>query len=419
MQIDMLLAGMDCTCGRHHSCNIRHVVIGKGAIASLGEITDGYTSILLVADENTFRAAGAQTENALAGKKICKVVFSGESVLIPNEEAIDTVTGQIDGIDLIIGIGSGVIQDLCKYVSHFNGIPYYIVATAPSMDGYTSSGAAMILGGMKVTVSAGVPAAIVADTDVLKNAPMDMIQAGYGDIVGKYSALNDWRLSRIVNDEYFCQEIYDLTLDMVQQTLNLADGLMKREENSVKVLMEALVIVGIAMSFAGSSRPASGSEHHLSHFFEITGIVHGEDYFPHGIDVAYSTVVTAELREKLLQQPWPEIQYRPQRDAYIAELSRIYGPVAEGCIALQDKVGLYQKDMLSIYQAKEQEIRSVLAEMPAAGEIRKMLEAVGLEMDAFEKMYSPEKIRDAIAYAKELKDRYTVLWMYYDLFGGQ
>ena len=419
MQIDMLLAGMDCTCGRHHSCNIRHVVIGKGAIASLGEITDGYTSILLVADENTFRAAGAQTENALAGKKICKVVFSGESVLIPNEEAIDTVTGQIDGIDLIIGIGSGVIQDLCKYVSHFNGIPYYIVATAPSMDGYTSSGAAMILGGMKVTVSAGVPAAIIADTDVLKNAPMDMIQAGYGDIVGKYSALNDWRLSRIVNDEYFCQEIYDLTLDMVQQTLNLADGLMKREENSVKVLMEALVIVGIAMSFAGSSRPASGSEHHLSHFFEITGIVHGEDYFPHGIDVAYSTVVTAELREKLLQQPWPEIQYRPQRDAYIAELSRIYGPVAEGCIALQDKVGLYQKDMLSIYQAKEQEIRSVLAEMPAAGEIRKMLEAVGLEMDAFEKMYSPEKIRDAIAYAKELKDRYTVLWMYYDLFGGQ
>jgi glycerol-1-phosphate dehydrogenase [NAD(P)+] len=183
--------------------------------------------------------------------------------------------------------------------------------------------------------------------------------------------------------------------------------------------MEALVIVGIAMSFAGSSRPASGSEHHLSHFFEITGIVHGEDYFPHGIDVAYSTVVTAELREKLLQQPWPEIQYRPQRDAYIAELSRIYGPVAEGCIALQDKVGLYQKDMLSIYQAKEQEIRSVLAEMPAAGEIRKMLEAVGLELDAFEKMYSPEKIRDAIAYAKELKDRYTVLWMYYDLFGGQ
>jgi glycerol-1-phosphate dehydrogenase [NAD(P)+] len=394
-------------------------VIGRGAISSLGAITDGYTSILLVADENTFRAAGGQTEKALAGKAIHKVIFSGESVLIPDEKAIETVTEQVAGIDLIIGIGSGVIQDLCKYVSFVHKIPYYIVATAPSMDGYASSGAAMILGGMKVTVSAGVPSAIVADTDVLKDAPMDMIQAGYGDIVGKYSALNDWKLSRIVNDEYFCQEIYDLTLDMVQQTLKLADGLMKREEASVKVLMEALVTVGIAMSFAGSSRPASGSEHHLSHFFEITGIVNDEAYFPHGIDVAYSTVVTAALREKLLLLPWPEKQYRPERDAYFAEISRIYGPVAEGCIALQDRVGRYPKDMLSVYKAKEREIRGVLAEMPSADEIRKMLQAVGLEMCAFENMYSPEKIGDAIAYAKELKDRYTVLWMYYDLFGGQ
>jgi glycerol-1-phosphate dehydrogenase [NAD(P)+] len=209
---------------------------------------------------------------------------------------------------------------------------------------------------------------------------MDMIQAGYGDIVGKYSALNDWRLSRIVNDEYFCQEIYDLTFDMVQQTLQLADGLRKREEESVRVLMEALVIVGIAMSFAGSSRPASGSEHHLSHFFEITGIVNGEDYFPHGIDVAYSTVITAMLREKLLRQTWPDVQYRPDRTSYAAEVSRIYGPVAEGCIALQDRVGRYQKDMLSVYKAKEQEIRNVLAEMPAAGDIRNMLEAVGLDV---------------------------------------
>jgi glycerol-1-phosphate dehydrogenase [NAD(P)+] len=347
------------------------------------------------------------------------VIFSGKTVLVPNEEAIERVSTHLDGVDLIVGVGSGVIQDLCKYVSHFHKIPYYIVATAPSMDGYASTGAAMILGGMKVTVPAGVPGAIIADTEVLKNAPMDMIQAGYGDIVGKYSALNDWQLSRIVNDEYFCREIYDLTFDMVKKTLALADGLKERKEESVRVLMEALVIVGIAMSFAGSSRPASGSEHHLSHFFEITGLVNGEAYFPHGIDVAYSTVITAALREKLLQQPWPQVQYRPDRAAYVAEMSRIYGPVAEGCIALQDRVGLYEKDMLTVYRAKEAQIRSVLAQMPAAGQIREMLEAVGLDMDDFDKMYTPEKVCDAIAYAKELKDRYTVLWLYYDLFGGQ
>jgi glycerol-1-phosphate dehydrogenase [NAD(P)+] len=246
---------------------------------------------------------------------------------------------------------------------------------------------------------------------------MEMIKAGYGDIVGKFSALNDWRLSQVVNGEYFCQKIYDLTFDMVRKTLALADGLLRRDGESVKVLMEALITVGIAMSFAGSSRPASGSEHHLSHYFEITGIVRGEEYFPHGIDVAYSTVITAALREKLLKTPWPETMYRLHREAYTAEIARIYGPVAEGCIALQDKVGLYEKDMLSVYLEREGQIREILTQMPKAGDIEQMLCSVGLDMAEFYRLYSPQKIADAILYAKELKDRYTVLWLNYHLFG--
>lgn len=418
MDIQELLQGADCSCGKHHSCGIQFVAIEKGAISHLTRLTRQYASILVVADENTYGVGGEKVMAALSGKTVRQVIFSGKTILIPNEAAIDRVSAQLNGIELIVGIGSGVIQDLCKYVSHSSGIPCYIVATAPSMDGYASSGAAMITGGMKVTYAVKVPDAIIADTEILKDAPMEMIQAGYGDIVGKYSALNDWQLSRIVNGEYFCQEIYDLTFDMVHKTLKLADGLLKREEESVRVLMEALVIVGIAMSFAGSSRPASGSEHHLSHYFEITGIIHGEDYFPHGIDVAYSTVVTAVLREKILTTPWPARQYRPARTAYEAEVSRIYGPVAPGCIALQDKVGLYRKDMLSVYRAKEAQIRAVLAEMPKPSEIEAMLGAVGLDMKQFCQMYSGQKIEDAVWYAKELKDRYSVLWLYYDLFGG-
>ncbi len=417
MDINELLKGLHCTCGKHHRCDIQHVVIERDAISSLRKLAEAYHSVLIVADENTFAAAGNKTLAAIAGKHFRSIIFPGNPILIPNEAAIAQITQELTDIDLIIGIGSGVIQDLCKYVSFYHNIPYFIVATAPSMDGYASTGAAMILDGMKVTVSAKVPAAIIADTEVLKQAPMDMIQAGYGDIVGKYSALNDWKLSHIVNGEYFCQYIYDLTFEMLQKTLNLADGLLKREEESVKVLMEALTVVGIAMSFAGSSRPASGSEHHLSHYFEITGIVHGEEYFPHGIDVAYSTVLTAALREQLLNQPWPETQYRPTKDAYLAELSRIYGPVAISCAALQEKVGLYKKDMLSVYKEKAHEILTVLSEMPSANEIEAMLNAAGLHMQEFNKLYSEKKITDGIAYAKELKDRYTVLWMYYDILG--
>ena len=122
-----------------------------------------------------------------------------------------------------------------------------------------------------------------------------MIKAGYGDIIGKYSALNDWKLSNLLTGEYICDFIYDLTYDCILKVRSLAKGLLTQDEESVKALMEALVLVGIAMAFAGSSRPASGSEHHLSHYFEITGIVNGEEYFPHGIDVAYSTVVTAAV----------------------------------------------------------------------------------------------------------------------------
>ena len=418
MDIQKLLQGYDCSCGCHHNCDIGFVAIENGAIAHLSQLCDGCDRILLVADENTFAVAGKQALAALAGKTVTRVIFPGSTVLIPNEAAIDRVTAALGDNQRIVGIGSGVIQDLCKYVSFQSGVPYYIVGTAPSMDGYASNGAAMITGGMKVTYSAKVPDAILADPAILKDAPMDMIRAGYGDIVGKFSALNDWKLSSLVHGEAFCQENYDLIYKMLQDTLKLADGLQKRDEESVRVLMEALVVVGIAMSFVGSSRPASGSEHHLSHYFEITGIVKNEEYFTHGIDVAYSTVITCALREKLLQNCWPDTQFRPERAAYEAEMDRIYGSVGSSCVALQDKMGRYEQNMAPIYKEKEAAIRVLLAEVPTAAEIEEMLAAVGLDMSEFYKLYSTEKINDAILWAKDLKDRYTVLWLYFDLFGG-
>ena len=415
--INQYLAGFDCTCGKHHSCPVDYVAIEHGAISHLTRLCEKYQNILVVADENTFRAAGAKTEAALQGKQYSKLIFDGSTILIPNEIAVERVQKELPGHDLIIGIGSGVMQDLCKYVSFFSGVPYFVIATAPSMDGYTSDGAAMIMGGLKVTYACGLPSVILADTEVLKDAPFEMIQAGYGDIVGKYSALNDWKLSRAVNDEYFCQKIYDMTMDSLQRTQSVAEGLVRRDEESVKILMEALIFVGIAMKFAGTSRPASGSEHHLSHYFEIVGIERGEPYFPHGIDVAFSTILMAGIREEILGKAFPDKLFRQPREEYEAEIKRVYGSAAEGCIALQDKVGNYAKNRLPVYLEKEAEIRQILAEMPSAEEITRILAAVGYDTADFYKLYDTQKIKDAIPYAKELKDRYTVLWLYYDLFG--
>ena len=414
MDINAMLSGVDCACGKRHECDIQYVYIERGAISRLREICESYKRILVVADTNTFAAAGDKTLSALGEKLYGKVIFDGSKILIPNEESVETVKAALGESDLIVGIGSGVIQDLSKYVSHTTGVPYMVVATAPSMDGYASNGAAMIMGGMKVTYSAGLPRAIVADTEVIANAPMDMIKAGYGDIVGKYSALNDWKLSNAVNGEYLCDYIYSTTMEMVEKTLTLADGLLLRDETSVGTLMEALVVVGILMSFAGSSRPASGSEHHLSHFFEIVGIVKNEEYFPHGIDVAYSTVITAKIREQLLSGEFPKSIYRESREALTEKLTRIYGSVADGCIALQDKVGNYALDRSGTYLEKEETVRAILSEMPTAREIEEMLSKVGLDISEFYSLYGEKKINEAIAYAKDLKDRYTVLWVNYD-----
>ena len=419
MNINEILKGVDCGCGKHHTCPIEKIYVERGAISHLAELTDGYTKILLVADENTYGAAGKQTEAALKGKKITKVIFDGKTVLIPDENAICEVEKQIQGQELIVGIGSGVIQDLCKYVSFFNKVPYMVVATAPSMDGYASSGAAMILKGMKETVPAGLPKAIFADTDVLRQAPMEMIKAGYGDIIGKYSALNDWELAREVNGEYFCQYIYDTTYEMIEKTLSTAKGLLNRDEESVRAVTEALMVVGIMMSFATNSRPASGSEHHLSHFFEITGIVKNQPYFAHGIDVFYSTYVTAQIREKLSTVPYPTAQFTSNSQEYKKDIENAYGSVAGGCIALQEKVGFYKKDRVSVYNSKEKEVRAILSKMPKAQQIKEMLDLVELDLDEFYKLYGEDKINTAVKYAKDLKDRYTVLWMNYDLFGDK
>lgn len=419
MDINEILSGVECECGRHHTCSIEKVYIEKGAAARLSELCEAYNNVIIVADENTYGAGGEKVTAALADKKIEKVIFDGKTVLIPDERAIDRVNASLGDAEIIIALGSGVIQDLCKYISHFSGIPYIDVATAPSMDGYASDGAAMILGGMKETVKAGLPRAIVCDVDILKNAPLEMIQAGYGDIIGKYSALCDWRLANIVNGEYLCEYIYKTTEEMVEKTLSLAKGLMERDEESIAALMEALVVVGIMMSFAGSSRPASGSEHHLSHFFEIVGIVRGEDYFPHGIDVAYSAVVTASIREELMETPFPRRKFLLPREEYLEKMKRIYGPVADGCVALQDKVGNYVTDRTEAYLKNEAKIKRLFKSTPTSWEIEGMLRLVGLELSEFHKKYGTEKINDAISYAKDLKDRYSVLWAYYDLFGEQ
>lgn len=401
-----------CPCGKPHTCPIRAVRIGEGALLSLPAVCEGYRRILLVADTNTYAACGERAEALLGDLVVSKQIFSGEELVIPDEVSVEAIEGKLtDGVDLIVGVGSGVINDLCKFVGHKHSLPYIIVATAPSMDGYASAGAAMILDGMKVTPSATPPMAIVADTEVLKNAPMDMIRAGYGDIIGKFSCLNDWKLAAYIRGEYFCQTVYDMVMDTAKRVRALASGIASRDGEAVTALMEALVEVGVAMAYVGNSRPASGSEHHLSHFFEITGILNGTPYLPHGTDVAYSSVLTARLREEILSREPARAGF--DRPAYETAIRKAYTAIADSVIAQQDKLGWYYEDEIDEFVLTHTEgVRAILSEAPTEAEAKEMVEAVGLSMEELYATYGEAHIEEALRWAKDLKDRYSVLWVY-------
>ena len=408
-----------CSCGHTHECPISDVVIEKGAVEKVPALLSGYARVFLTADQNTWPLCGERLRALLGGKYAGHLVFQREGVLVPDEHATEELKAVLPAdTDFILGIGSGVINDICKYVSFEKDLPYGICATAPSMDGYASSGAAMITGGMKVTYTTRPPKYIIGDVNIVKNAPIGMIRSGYGDIIGKYSAVNDWKLSHLVNGEHFCPWLASLVISFTDEVRDAASAIAARGDEAIASLLRALVLSGITLSLNGTTRPGSGSEHHLSHFFEITGLVHHQPYLIHGTDVAYSTIVTARMREKIRALESP-VFCAEDETARKAAWARVFGPLAGEVASLQEKAGSYQKDRSAVYRGKWQEIRAILSECPSAGECRDMMLAVGFDPEEFISTYGEAKIRDAMLYGKDLKDRYTVLWLYYSLFSGR
>ena len=400
--------------GPFHRCPIREVVIGPEALDALAEALAGYRRVLLVYDSNTFHVFGSAVRERIreAGIAFSEVLFElreGE-VLLPDERGIGRIEQSLqEDVEILVGVGSGVINDLSRYVSFHHGLPYVICATAPSMDGYASSVAAMILKGMKATVSAQAPQAIYADPSVLRDAPMDMIRSGAGDILGKYSCLNDWKLAASVTGEPIYEELVRMTEKELGQVTEDLPLLSSRDPEALGRLMHSLVAVGVIMSYAGNSRPASGSEHHISHFFEITGIIHREPYFPHGTDVGYSAYLTVLMRDFLAKQDPCAFHLGLTLSEREAGIRASYGPIAEEIMAFQKNGVLNREDRLPVIREKWAEIRRILLAQPAPAEYLQMLRALGYDMARFRDLYGPEHIREAILEARELRDRYTLL----------
>ncbi len=236
-----------------------------------------------------------------AGKEVTEYCFQ-VAHLLPEIGNLGELLTRVKGYDYILGVGSGMLNDICKYASFQSGVPYGIFATAPSMDGYVSSVSALYDDGKKVTLPTTIPCDVLIDVEVLKNAPLDMIVAGAGDMIGKYTSLLDWKFAHLLNGEKYEVEIVARMQKAVELCMGQARELVNRSESAVSSLIEGLILSGIEMQNAGNSRPASGCEHHVSHYLEMMAERRGTHFAPHGVQVALGSLVGNSLYRYALRQ---------------------------------------------------------------------------------------------------------------------
>lgn len=261
--------------------------------------------VLIIADDNTKKFIGViEPELKKYAKNIKTLVLSpnGSKDLIPDETAYERVIKEAESFDNILAVGSGTLNDIAKYAAFNLKITNSVLATAPSMDGYVSTVAALMRNSKKVTLDAQSPSDVLIDTDILATAPSIMVAAGVGDILGKYNSLLDWRMSHLKNGEPINEEAVSVTLDAVVAVRNNLDKILKYDKEGLKYLMDALVVSGTAINIAGSSRPASGAEHHTSHYLEMWFADHGLPIPLHGIKVGLGTMVCITLYRELKKE---------------------------------------------------------------------------------------------------------------------
>ena len=231
-----------------------------------------------------------------AGCLIANVPYADEE-LLPTEDKCAKAQVAANAVDYVLAVGSGTLNDMAKSVATRAGVPSGVLATAASMDGYCSAGAALMRDGFKVTDTVNPPAHVLIDPEVIATAPRIMTAAGFGDIIGKYTCLADWQLSHIVNGEQIHKEAFDMMLQAREACMAAYDGLVQNDPAAVQKLTDALITAGLSMARCGNSRPASGSEHHQSHYLEMDFARRGEPIPMHGIKVGIGTLVSLWLYE--------------------------------------------------------------------------------------------------------------------------
>lgn len=425
----MITENIVCKCGKKHINPVEEVIAGKGVINRLPEILKRYSAknVFILADVNTYKVAGELVINLLenANIKYFKYIFK-DADLEPDEKSVGSAVMHFNTeCDVIVAVGSGVINDIAKILAKLSGKKYIIVATAPSMDGYASESSSMSMDGVKVSLGSKCPDVIIGDVDILKTAPDNMLRSGMGDMLAKYISICEWRIANIITGEYYCEEVAQMIREALKCCTDNAKALLERDENAILAVFEGLVKGGVAMAYAGVSRPASGVEHYLSHIWDMRGLEFGTPVDLHGIQCAIGTYIAAQIYEKIKKiSPDKDkaIKYAENFDfgKWSDELRNFIGQGAEAMIELEAKEKKYDtekhRERIDVIAENWEKILDIIAEeIPAISEIEKIFSTIQLPKEPKEIGFSNELIPMTFKSSKDIRDKYVLSRLAWDL----
>ena len=418
-----------CECGKIHSALIDECIVEKDAINKIPEFLKKYNckKPFIVADSNTYKAAGEKVCYALNqnGIEYSKHILNSTG-LEPNETAVGSVIMHFDKkCDIVIGVGSGVVNDISKILANVTDRKYIIVATAPSMDGYASATSSVTRDGLKISLNSKCANVVIGDIDVLKDAPLHMLKSGLGDMLAKYVSICEWRISNIITGEYYCEKVAELIRNALNKCVENADKLLERDETAVQAVFEGLVLGGVAMNFAGLSRPASGVEHYFSHVWDMRGEEFKTPVDLHGIQCAIGTLMSLKIYEKIKKvTPNKEKAFNYVEnfnyDSWKTTLSSFLGKASEAMIAIEEKEQKYNvkkhKDRFEIICNNWDKILKIIdEELPSSKDIENLLDKIEAPKTPAQIGIDEKDNLTTFMATKDIRDKYVLSRLAWDL----